>query len=117
MNVALVRGVVTRDPDIRSVANPSTKTEVTLASFDLAVHPEGGPRSTVPVVVPLGGPRHQAPAAGDEILVVGQVQRRFFRVGGATQSRTEVIADEVVAASDRRRVRRLLTSAAARLAE
>jgi single-strand DNA-binding protein len=113
MNVVLVRGVVTRDPDIRTLAN-----EVTLASFDLAVHPQDGPRRTVPVVVPLdGSPRHEPPAAGDEILVAGQVQRRFFRVGGATQSRTEVIADEVVPSDDRRRVRRLLAAATRRLAD
>jgi single-strand DNA-binding protein len=45
---------------------------------------------------------------GAEIMVVGTVRRRFFRVGGATQSRTEVVAAEVVAATDRRRARRLL---------
>ena len=28
--------------------------------------------------------------------MVGRVRRRFFRAGGVTQSRTEVVADEVV---------------------
>ena len=31
--------------------------------------------------------------AGDEVVVTGRVQRRFFRAGGATQSRTEVVAE------------------------
>jgi single-strand DNA-binding protein len=31
-------------------------------------------------------------STGEEVLVVGRVRRRFFRAGGATQSRTEVAA-------------------------
>jgi single-strand DNA-binding protein len=31
-----------------------------------------------------------------EVIVVGTVRRRFFRAGGATQSRTEVVADRIV---------------------
>ena len=47
-------------------------------------------------------------ALGEGIVVVGKVARRFFRAGGATQSRTEVVADEVIAATNRRRVGRVL---------
>jgi single-strand DNA-binding protein len=112
MNVALVRGVVTRDPHIRTLAG-----EVTLATFDLAVEPDDGPRTTVPVVLRLGGAGTQdPPGAGDEVVVVGSVQRRFFRAGGSTQSRTEVVVEALAPAHDRRRVRRLLTAASARLA-
>ena len=35
-------------------------------------------------------------AAGDEVLVTGRIRRRFFRAGGVTQSRTEVVATDVV---------------------
>ena len=35
-------------------------------------------------------------AAGTEVCVAGSVRRRFFRVGGLTQSRTEVIAHSLV---------------------
>ena len=52
---------------------------------------------------------------GDEVVVVGRVHRRFFRAGGATQSRTEVSADLVVRARQRSRVRRALTEAASSL--
>jgi single-strand DNA-binding protein len=45
------------------------------------------------------------------VVVVGSVRRRFFRVGGATQSRTEVVADRVVAARRAREVRRMLGAA------
>jgi single-strand DNA-binding protein len=113
MNVVLVRGVVTRDPDLRTVAGGTTS-----ASFDLTVQPVEGRASSVPVVLTLDGrPRHDAPHAGDEVVVLGEVRRRFFRAGGGTQSRTEVVASDVVAANDRRRVRRLLTRAAERMGE
>ncbi len=34
-------------------------------------------------------------------MVVGQVVRRFFRTGGSTASRTEVVAAEVIKATKR----------------
>jgi hypothetical protein len=51
--------------------------------------------------------------AGDEVVVVGSVHRRFFQAGGATASRVEVEADIVVRAQDGRR----LATARRRLAE
>ena len=41
---------------------------------------------------------------GVDVVVIGTVRRRFFRVGGATQSRTEIVADVVIPARRRRRV-------------
>ena len=32
----------------------------------------------------------------DEVFILGRVRRRFFRTAGGTQSRTEVVADQVV---------------------
>ena len=54
--------------------------------------------------------------AGAEVVIVGTVRRRFFRAGGATQSRTEVVADRVVPARRTREVRRTLDQSAQRLA-
>jgi single-strand DNA-binding protein len=112
MSVVFVRGVVTRDPDIRTLADGAT-----LASFDLTVDVEGSPRTSVPVALPLDAKHLDPPLAGDEVVVLGEVRRRFFRAGGSTQSRTEVMAEQLVPATDRRRVRRLLTSVSERLAE
>ncbi len=39
------------------------------------------------------------------VLVIGRVRRRFFRAGGATQSRVEVVAERVVPLSSLKRVR------------
>jgi single-strand DNA-binding protein len=47
-------------------------------------------------------------AAGTDVVVVGSVRRRFFRAGDATQSRTEVVAERIVAARRGREVQRLL---------
>lgn len=42
---------------------------------------------------------------GDEVYVVGEVRRRFFRGANGTQSRTEVVATEVWRTSQRAKVR------------
>ena len=49
-----------------------------------------------------------AMGAGDDVVVVGRVRRRFFRAGGATASRTEVVAAAVVPARAPARVRRAM---------
>jgi len=51
------------------------------------------------------------------MLVVGRVRRRFFRAGGSTQSRTEVVAEAVVNAKHAKRAGAALERARARLAE
>ena len=47
-------------------------------------------------------------ALGEEVVVVGRVSRRFFRSGGSTQSRTEVVAEEVIPAANRPHVGRAM---------
>ena len=49
--------------------------------------------------------------SGDDVVVVGSVRRRFFRVGGSTQSRTEVVAQRVLRPSQRRQVTGALAEA------
>jgi single-strand DNA-binding protein len=49
--------------------------------------------------------------ADDQIVVLGYVRRRFFRAGGVTQSRTEVVATKIVKASRGRDVTRLVAVA------
>lgn len=64
-----------------------------------------------------------APAsAGDHdvderMVVIGRVRRRFFRAGGGTQSRTEVVAEAVVNARHTKRASAALHRAHARLGE
>jgi len=61
---------------------------------------------------------HVDPAAwspGEELVVVGAVRRRFYRAGGATVSRTDVLAAAVVPVRQRRRILPLLTESLAPL--
>lgn len=102
VNLVVLRGTVTRTPTSRTLPSGSTVVQLEVATRG----PSG--TTTVPVAV------HDRPvrvAAGDEIVVVGQVARRFFRAGGATQSRTEVIATALVRASRTTTVARLLAGA------
>jgi single-strand DNA-binding protein len=102
-NLAVLRGVVTSEPKVRELPSGSTVTNVEVTTrTDRAT-------ASVPVVV---HDRAVAVAAGDEVLVIGIVQRRFFRAGGATQSRTEVVADRIVRANRRRSVDRALSAVA-----
>jgi hypothetical protein len=101
MNIVVLRGHLSSVPVARVLASGSTlyTLEVTTVTSDGT--------ASVPVAWfdPSTPPEWEA---GAEVVVRGMVRRRFFRVAAATQSRTEVVAAEVVAATDRRRVRRLL---------
>ena len=72
---------------------------------------EGASRWSVPVVVE-GDDRALEVLAGLEegtqVVVVGHVRQRFFRAGGATASRTEVVAANVVPLRRRAQPQRLV---------
>lgn len=100
-NVVVVRGRVTGDPTRRELASGAVVTQ-----FDLSV---ADPAGTVGVPVAwFDAPTRRALRADQEVVILGQVRRRFFRSGGATQSRTEVVAERVVDTRRRADVARLL---------
>jgi single-strand DNA-binding protein len=106
VNVVVLQGTLSSDPVERALASGSS-----LTSYEVTTRPTEGKASTVPVVWFDGG-RHAAGfATGDEVVVVGQVHRRFFAAGGTTQSRTEVVATVVVRPTQRRRVGRAIATA------
>jgi single-strand DNA-binding protein len=100
-NVVLLRGRVSSEPRMRELPSGSVivNLEVTTIVSDVSV--------SVPVVVEAATVEC---AAGDEVVVAGTVRRRFFRAGGATQSRTEVLADKVVRATRTRAAQKLIES-------
>lgn len=107
-NLVVLRGTLARPAS--DVALPSGDRMVAL---ELTVRRPGGERAeTAPVVW------HDPPAwatsldTGAPVVVTGRVRRRFFRAGGITQSRTEVVADRVVRAGARNRVRAALAEVA-----
>ncbi len=82
-----------------------------LVTYQVTVGRAGQRAEGVPVVW-LGAPATAADHKVDEmVVVVGRVRRRFFRVGGGTQSRTEVVAHRVVPARNAKRARAALEEA------
>jgi single-strand DNA-binding protein len=101
-NVVVLCGHVSSEPRSRELPSGSTLVQVEVTTRTAAG------TATVPVV--WFDPTVEV-VAGADVVVVGHVRRRFFRAGGVTQSRTEVVADRVVAAGRRRQVERELARA------
>jgi single-strand DNA-binding protein len=106
-NMVVVRGTITSPPTVRVLRSGDVVTNLEVTSRSAAL------TASVPVVVERAV---DDLAAGDEIVVVGHVRRRFFRSGGTTQSRTEVVATSSVPVRQRRRAARSLEAAMATLA-
>jgi single-strand DNA-binding protein len=112
MNVALVRGTLSRAPEVRELPSGD---EVASLEVTVAPHEAQGRAESVPVSVADPPAWLVALEPGAEVAVLGRVRRRFFRVGQRTESRTEVVAERVVPAGQRRRVESLLNAAEMRL--
>ena len=113
-NLAMIRGTVPNDAQSRDLPGGGV-----VVQFDVATRIVAGDRETsVSVPVAWNDPTAAQLAtiiAGAEVVVIGTVRRRFFRVGGATQSRTEVIADTVIPTRRAKQVSGALRDAADRL--
>jgi single-strand DNA-binding protein len=99
MNVVVLAGVLSRAPEERELPSGDH-----LVAYEVTTSEQGRKADSVPVVWPDPPAGAIAFEPGAEVVVVGRVRRRFFRAGGATQSRTEVIAESVLRPSQRRRV-------------
>jgi len=85
-NTAILKGTVS---GVRRTEYPSGTSALLI---DL-----GSDGRTVPVtLVDPSAEQAGLVVEGAELLVIGFVARRFFRLAGATQSRTEVVADVVI---------------------
>lgn len=112
MNIVIVQGVLSRAPERRELPSGDC-----LGQFEVTVRFPDRPTASVPVAWFDPPDRALALAAGAEVLVTGEVRRRFFRTPAGTGSRTEVVATAVIPASQRKRVRTALDAAAASLGE
>ena len=98
-NITVLSGVVT-DVTVRLLASGDR-----LATFGVRVPGPATRATSVPVVAfdPPAWLEQLADPA--DVVVVGAVQRRFFRTGaGATGSNTEIVAGSVLRASEGRRI-------------
>jgi len=108
MNVVVLRGRLSRPAEPRDLPSgePVIQLEITI--------PRPGEKSeTAPIVWHNPPSRAYNLDVGQEVMVLGRVRRRFFRSGGSTQSRTEVVAEEVVTARQARKVENLIDRACA----
>jgi len=87
INLTVLVGHLSRPPELRLL--PSGDSVLTL---ELTVRAEGAPTDSVPVAWFEPPPHAAGWEVGEELLVTGRTRRRFFRAGGVTQSRTEVVA-------------------------
>jgi single-stranded DNA-binding protein len=112
MNVVTLQGRLARPAAERVLPSGDR-----LVGFEVTMEGPQGKAETVSVVW-FDAPASAATMDADQqVVVVGRVRRRFFQAGTATQSRTEVVADVVLPASQTRRVRTALAAAAARMEE
>ena len=106
-NLVVLIGEVVGDPLDRALADGST-----VVQFDLRTTVvRGDAEFTRTVPLSWRDPTHRdralvTPSA--RVLVIGTVERRFFRVGGTTQSRTEVVVGRLVPTRRRQAVGRAL---------
>ena len=109
-NLVVLVGTLSSAPRLRDLPSGTT-----LASIEVTT--AATPRESVPVSV------FDPPATvanldeGDSIVLVGRVRRRFYRAGGTTQSRTEVVAERVARTRASRSVGRVVAIADERLAD
>lgn len=90
MNVAVLCGALSRAPEVRVLPSGDR-----LVAYEVTIRPPQGKAESVPVAWPDAPGWAERFPAGAEVVVVGRVRRRFFRAGGATSSRTEVVAHAV----------------------
>src|SRR3954451_16236094 len=97
-NVVALVGRLARPPEARELPSGDR-----LVAYEVTVAREGERAEGVPVVW-FGAPPSAVDHDVDEaVVVVGRVRRRFYRAGGVTQSRTEVVAETLVAARQAKR--------------
>ena len=106
INLAVLHGTLSSPPRPRVLPSGDC-----LVALEVTVR-RGDVTDSVPVVWfdDAGGAAFEA---GDPVVVIGRVRRRFFRAGDATRSATEVVADAVVPATQRAKVRRSIERAVA----
>ena len=110
MNVVVLQGKLSRAPEERVLPSGAW-----VVAYEVTTRLEDGTASTAPVSWPSAPDGAELLDAGEEVVVVGHVHRRYFRAGGMTQSRTEVVADTVLPARQRAKVAKVIARAVADL--
>jgi single-strand DNA-binding protein len=86
-----------------------------VVNMELTVRRDQERAETVPLSWPDAPVWASTLDAEASVIVVGRVRRRFFKAGGATQSRTEVVVATMVPLSSTKRARAALAKASAEI--
>jgi single-strand DNA-binding protein len=107
-NVVVLRGHLSSPPRTRDLASGDR-----LVTLEVTARVDGGPAESVPVAWFEAPDPLPAWEAGQEVVVVGRIRRRFFKAGPATASRTEVLAGAVLAGGRRAAIGKAVAGALA----
>ena len=107
MNIAVLQGSLSRAPEVRQLASGDL-----LVNYEVTVPATDDRKAESVPVCWFDAPEAATAYEPDtELVIIGRVRRRFFQAGGRTQSRTEVVADQVVPARQAKKVARLVRAA------
>ena len=98
-NLVLLQGTLSRASERRTLPSGDQ-----LVQYEVTTRDADGRADSVPVVWPAAPARAEFDA-GVTVVVAGRVRRRYFRAGGVTGRRTEVVADGVVVAGSKAAIR------------
>lgn len=112
MNVCVIRGCLSRAPDERVLPSGDR-----MVSLEVSVRRNNRFAESVPVSWPDAPQNVSLLEPGTEVLVFGRVRRRFFRAGGFTQSRTEVVVEACVPTRHPKKAQNVIARAVQRLGE
>lgn len=105
MNIVVLQGTLSAEPLERTL--PAGRN---VMNWDVTTETSEG-KQTVPVAWDEPSKAVRAFDAGDSVVVLGSVRRRFFRTGGTTSARTEVLASAVAKPTQKAALARLLAAA------
>ena len=105
-NQAVVIGELTQDPERRVLPSGTS-----LVTFSLTVRADGQKTTSVPLSWFDPPKKVDRWKAGDQLITVGSVVRRFYRSGGTTGSRTEVEVQHAESLASNQRSRRVADQA------
>lgn len=106
LNVVVVEGVLARPAQLVELPSGTR-----LVQLEVTVRRPDGPTETIPVSWFEASAWAGELDVGESVVVAGRVRRRFFRSGGVTHSRTEVVAGRVARSTSTTRVRSVLGEA------
>jgi single-stranded DNA-binding protein len=100
INLSVLRGLVSAPPEVRQLESGRR-----VAALAVRTTGSSGKDTSVPVSVWDPPAWVETLAPGDAVIVVGRVRRRFFQTAaGGRGAKTEVEADTVARARDRKRL-------------